>query len=72
MAATKVFSGRRLREARERAGISRVQLAFSVGRTEQVIWAWERGSYTPRIEILALVAHHVGVTIDDLFDAPDA
>jgi DNA-binding XRE family transcriptional regulator len=73
MAATKVFSGRRLREARKRAGVTAMDLAFSVGRTEQVVWGWERGDYVPKIEILAAIAHRLGVLIDDLFeDAADA
>lgn len=67
MAATKTFSGERLRSLREAAGLSRMYLAFAVGRTEQTIFAWEAGRSRPAPEVLDGLAHMLGVERDALF-----
>jgi DNA-binding XRE family transcriptional regulator len=69
MAESHTFSGRRLRELRERAGVSRMHLAFAVGRTEQTVFAWEAGRARPLPELLDEIAHVLGVVRDDLFES---
>lgn len=69
MQAAKVFSGKRLRELREGAGVSRMHLAFSVGRTEQTVFAWEAGRARPMPEVLDAIAARLGVDRDAFFEA---
>ena len=66
------FSPSRLRTLRERAGVSRMQLAYEAHRTEQSVWLWERGTVTPSIETLANVAACLGVSVGDFFESDGA
>lgn len=67
MQAARVFSGKRLRELRERAGVSRMYLGFAVGRTEQTVFAWEAGRSRPMPELLGEIARVLGCSTDDFF-----
>ncbi len=68
MAESRVFSGKRLRELRERAGVSRMDLAYACRRTEQSIFGWERGRSRPKPDLLDPIASMLGVERDDLFE----
>jgi DNA-binding XRE family transcriptional regulator len=62
------FSPSRFKGLRERAGVSRIEVAYVAHRTEQTVWLWERGKVTPQVEILARVASHLGCAVGDFFD----
>lgn len=51
----------RLREARERSGISVRALAKAIGSTPASIWAWEAGKYFPGIDVVEKLATALGV-----------
>ena len=69
-AAAPVLSGARLRAARESAGLTREQLAVLVGRSAQSVALWERGTVTPNVRVLAVVAEALGIQLTSLLTAP--
>lgn len=58
--------GARIREHREKAGLTQVQLAEVVFATRQTVGNWERGATLPDIQSLQLLAGVFGVTVDEL------
>ncbi len=72
MPKSKVFSGQRLRELREGARVSRMDLAYACRRTEQMVYLWERDRSRPRAELLDQIATTLRVERNELFvDAED-
>lgn len=70
MAKIKAKSPRRkLKAAREAAGISQEALAADVGLSASQISRFESGERDPRDTELALIAHRLGVRVVDLFDS---
>ncbi|HEX8112051.1 MAG TPA: helix-turn-helix transcriptional regulator [Kofleriaceae bacterium] len=67
-----MFSGARLRDERQRAGLSRMELAARLGRRWSTIERYERDEAVPSALALGGLAHVLGCTIDDLFEVPDA
>lgn len=63
------FSGPALRRARISAGLRPEQLAVAVGRSVYSISAYERGVATPPVDVLAILADTLGVSVDDLLIA---
>jgi tetratricopeptide (TPR) repeat protein len=63
--------GRRLKEARERAGISQRRLAFP-GCTAAYISRIEAGERIPSLQLLRQLGHRLGVTADWLATGSDA
>jgi len=61
------FSGPALRAARERAGVSREQLALDIGRSFNSIINYERGMNGPTVEILSRLADRLDIEPGDLF-----
>lgn len=49
--------GSRLREERERVGLSQTALANACGTSKRTVITWEQGSGTPAADILACMAH---------------
>jgi transcriptional regulator with XRE-family HTH domain len=62
------FSPRRLREAREAAGIRPEAAALQVDRSYQSVLSYELGRVTPPTPVLAAFAGLYGVTVDAFFD----
>jgi transcriptional regulator with XRE-family HTH domain len=62
------FDRRALREARERAGLTREQLADDIGRGYSTLAAWENGPGYPPIAALNLIARVLGVRVVDLLE----
>ena len=58
--------GARIRECRERAGLTQVQLAKAAFVTRQSVGNWENGKTMPDVQSLQLVAQALGTTVDGL------
>ena len=58
--------GPRIREHREKAGLTQAQLAEAVFATRQTGGNWERGGTLPDIHSLRLLADVFGTTVDEL------
>lgn len=58
--------GPRIREHREKAGLTQAQLAEAVFATRQTVGNWERGVTLPDIHSLQLLADVFGTTVDEL------
>jgi transcriptional regulator with XRE-family HTH domain len=65
------FQGAKLRAAREAAGLTREQLADSIGRSESLIKLVELGHCGTRPEKLAELAVVLGVPMESFFVAGD-
>lgn len=52
--------------ARLAAGMTQGQLAEAVGCTQKDISRWERGVYSPRVDVLVKMAEVLGCSIDEL------
>jgi DNA-binding XRE family transcriptional regulator len=57
----------RIAELRERAGLSRVELAERVGVNPQTIGYLERGEYNPSLVLAFRLADLFGLTIEQIF-----
>lgn len=68
MAATKTFSGNRLRELREAAGYSREQIAVGIRRSWNAVYQYERGETTPGREAQEALAALLDCRIDDFYE----
>jgi len=58
--------GKRIAEARQRAGLTQVELAKKLGVTQQVVAAWERRNVALRAEQIRTLAEALGTTADYL------
>jgi transcriptional regulator with XRE-family HTH domain len=58
--------GRRMAEARDRAGLTQAELAKRLGVTQQVVAAWERRNIALRPEQIRTLAEALGTTADFL------
>lgn len=45
-----------IRELRENAGLTQLELAIKVGVTPTTVYNWERGMYAPSVKTLRLLA----------------
>ena len=58
--------GDRLQSARERAGMTREELAEKVGKSYVTVGTWERGARKPKSEMLPVLASALNVSVDYL------
>lgn len=58
----------RLRELRNKSGLTQSELANKLGVTGQTILNWENGIYEPKINQLIELADLFGVTVDYLIE----
>ena len=63
--------GKRIKEMRQKRGITQDAMAQHFGLTPQAISKWERGVATPDIALLPDISAYFGVTIDELFSLSD-
>jgi transcriptional regulator with XRE-family HTH domain len=56
--------GKRIREAREKTGLSQAELARAMGVLPTHLNRWEKGKVAPGWEYLARIAKHCNVTLD--------
>ncbi len=63
-------SGRtnRVRPARQQAGLTQAELAVAAGVSRQTVVAVEAGDYAPSVYLALALAHHLGSTVEELFD----
>jgi transcriptional regulator with XRE-family HTH domain len=61
------FDGPALRAARERAGLTRAQLAAAVQRSPAAVLHYERGSAAPSTVVVLRLAAVLGIEPGDLF-----
>jgi putative transcriptional regulator len=54
-----------------RGEMTQAALAEQIGVTRQTVIAIEQGRYSPSLELAFLIAHALGVTLDDVFHYPD-
>ena len=54
--------------ARMAAGLTQGQLAEAIGCTQKDVSRWERGVYSPRIDVLVKMAGALGCPLEDLID----
>lgn len=64
----RMFSGRRLRDARIAAHLKPEQLALRIGRSVFSVHAYEIGRAQPSVTVLASIADVLGVATDALFE----
>lgn len=62
--------GQRIRQQRDKRGITRFALAITLSTTERTIARWERDEAEPTLATLARLAAALGVTLAWLVD-PD-
>lgn len=58
--------GDRIREKREKKGLTQVELAEALGITKQAVNSWEKGTQNPSSVILRYVADELECTADYL------
>jgi transcriptional regulator with XRE-family HTH domain len=58
----------RLKEFRQKAGISQQELAYIVGLKASAVSNYEQGTREPNIETLAKIAIALDCSVDDLID----
>lgn len=58
----------RIGELRERAGMTKVQLADRLGVDISTVCKWETGPNRPKADEILRLAELFGCTIDELFD----
>ena len=63
--------GRRIRRARERAGVSQEALAVRVGCARPTVCRWERGRRLPALGALVRIAAELGVAPAALLPGSD-
>ena len=61
----------RLVELRKERNLSQLELAEALNVSRQSISLWEKGSTTPSLDKLPLLAEFYGITIDELFYSPE-
>lgn len=59
--------GARIREVRNRAGLSQAELANALGRTQGTVSSWEAGRRAPGLDDLVAVADALGINVGELF-----
>jgi transcriptional regulator with XRE-family HTH domain len=63
--------GERLRELREAAGLTQIDLSYAVGITQSGISKIERGATSPTLDVILRLAGACGVTIASMTDGID-
>ena len=61
----------RIKELRRMHKLSQEELADAVGTTRQTITSIETGKYTASLPLAYRIAHHFGLTIEEVFDFSD-
>lgn len=65
------MDGKRLRQLRDRAGLTQVELAMKAGINAMACSRIERGAVQPTVATLQSLAKALDVTVDDMLADPD-
>ncbi|MBR1590309.1 MAG: helix-turn-helix transcriptional regulator [Acidaminococcaceae bacterium] len=68
----KASIGRKIREARQRLGLSQAEFADRIGTSAKTLSSWERGAYLVDIIMLNSIAAETGLTLNDFTDTPSS
>lgn len=60
----------KIKDLREAAGLSQLQLAVSMGVAQSAVSSWEAETFLPRVRQLPLLAGVLGCEYNDLFAEP--
>ena len=60
--------GERIKEIRERAGLSQAELSEKVGITQAMLCQIERGTKNPSLQVGKIISDILGCSIDELFE----
>ncbi len=55
-----------IRQLREAAGLTQLELAFQLGCTSSAVYNWERGRNEPKASQLRAMARVFGVSMDEI------
>lgn len=55
-----------IRELREEAGETQLQLAVAIAVTPSTVYNWERGQFEPKASQLRALAKHFNVSMDEI------
>lgn len=58
--------GKRLKDLRDKKGISQYELAKDIGTTQKQIYSWENDVQSPKAEALIKIAEYFDVSVDYL------
>lgn len=61
-----------IRSLRETAGLTQAELAGQIGVTRQTLIAIEQGKYSPSLELAFQISRVFRVSLDDVFQYPEA
>ena len=64
----KVSIGQKIREARERLGLSQEEFAMRIGVSSKTLSSWERGVYLVDVIMLNTIASVCGMTLNEFTD----
>lgn len=64
----KISIGLKIREARERLGLSQAEFAMRIGVSYKTLSSWERGIYLVDVIMLNTIATVCGMTLNDFTD----
>lgn len=59
--------GKKIRELREKNGVSTLTLAKEIGVSQRAIEYWEREKRVPRIESIKAIADYFNISLDSFF-----
>ena len=59
--------GKKIRELREKNGVSTLTLAKEIGVSQRAIEYWEREKRVPRIESIKAIADYFNIILDSFF-----
>lgn len=57
---------KKIRNLREEAGMTQLQLAVAIGVTPVTVYNWERGQHEPKASQVRALANVFGVSMDDI------
>ena len=68
----KASIGRKIREARQKLGLSQAEFAERIGTSAKTLSSWERGAYLVDVIMLNTIASVSGLTLNDFTDVQPA
>ena len=63
-----MFSGKKLKKYREDKGLTKTELAASIGRTEYYVRSLEAGTRCEGLNVIKLLCDKLGISVEDLFE----